>query len=109
MANNAFEYTGNLDFTGPDSFEYTVTDTGDPAGSVGNALTTLPVTIDINVTGDRDGDGVADDIDNCPDFFNPDQTDTDNDGIGNRCDADFDNSGFVNLSTWSTFNPISSQ
>lgn len=35
---------------------------------------------------DRDGDGVADAIDNCPDVANADQTDTDGDGFGDVCD-----------------------
>ncbi len=35
---------------------------------------------------DADSDGVPDDADNCPDDANADQTDTDNDGIGDVCD-----------------------
>lgn len=34
---------------------------------------------------DRDGDGVADNIDNCPTVANADQRDTDGDGIGDAC------------------------
>ncbi|MEE2787038.1 MAG: MopE-related protein [Myxococcota bacterium] len=37
---------------------------------------------------DRDGDGIDDDLDNCPDVFNDDQADTDEDGLGNVCDDD---------------------
>jgi hypothetical protein len=36
--------------------------------------------------GDRDLDGVPDSADNCPDTFNPDQLDEDDDGVGNTCD-----------------------
>ena len=36
---------------------------------------------------DRDNDGVADCIDNCPNVANPDQTDSDDDGIGDACTA----------------------
>jgi hypothetical protein len=35
---------------------------------------------------DRDGDGVCDDEDNCPDDPNPNQFDTDGDRIGDECD-----------------------
>jgi hypothetical protein len=34
---------------------------------------------------DRDGDGVGDDVDNCPDTFNPDQADDDGDGFADAC------------------------
>ena len=37
-------------------------------------------------TSDRDGDGIADSADNCPDIANPDQHDEDGDGIGDACD-----------------------
>lgn len=36
---------------------------------------------------DRDGDGVVDSTDNCPDAANADQADTDGDGIGDACDG----------------------
>jgi hypothetical protein len=39
---------------------------------------------------DSDGDGVIDEIDNCPEIENADQADADDDGIGNVCDPDFD-------------------
>lgn len=35
---------------------------------------------------DTDGDGVCDDVDNCPLNTNPDQADTDGDGVGDACD-----------------------
>ncbi|MDY7109304.1 MAG: hypothetical protein SYC29_11780 [Planctomycetota bacterium] len=34
---------------------------------------------------DSDEDGFGDDCDNCPDHYNPEQTDCDNDGIGDVC------------------------
>jgi hypothetical protein len=34
---------------------------------------------------DSDGDGLTDDTDNCPFVFNPDQSDSNADGIGNAC------------------------
>ena len=45
--------------------------------------------------GDSDGDGVSDDRDNCTLVVNASQIDTDSDGIGNRCDPDFNNDCLV--------------
>jgi hypothetical protein len=36
----------------------------------------------------RDGDGISNDKDNCPRVYNPDQADSDGDGVGDACDAD---------------------
>jgi hypothetical protein len=38
------------------------------------------------VVADSDGDGVFDPVDDCPLVPNPDQTDTDHDGVGDACD-----------------------
>ena len=42
---------------------------------------------------DDDGDGIADEIDNCPLDSNSDQLNTDGDSLGNECDPDDDNDG----------------
>ena len=44
---------------------------------------------------DSDGDGVQDPRDNCVATSNASQSDSDGDGLGNACDADYDNDGVV--------------
>jgi hypothetical protein len=44
-----------------------------------------------NSNSDIDADGILDQIDNCPDFPNPTQVDSDSDLLGNECDLDDDN------------------
>ena len=45
---------------------------------------------------DTDNDGISNEKDNCPSVFNPDQSDLDQDGIGDSCDNDIDGDGFLN-------------
>ena len=47
-------------------------------------------------TTDVDGDGQPSSMDNCPTTANPQQVDTDHDGIGNACDNDIDGDGLSN-------------
>jgi cysteine-rich repeat protein len=44
---------------------------------------------------DRDGDGVLDEFDNCPDDANPGQEDLDEDGVGDACDDQTCGNGVV--------------
>lgn len=48
-----------------------------------------------SLLGNSDNDLLDDVVDNCRDVSNGSQTDTDLDGCGNACDADYDNNGKV--------------
>jgi hypothetical protein len=63
--------------------------------AAGNAEPTKVETLEVVAPSDRDGDGLLDYVDNCSAHANADQRDTDGDGFGNRCDADFNGNGTV--------------
>ena len=52
---------------------------------------------------DQDNDGILDHEDNAPETYNPDQIDSDNDGIGNIVDCDLNNDGAVNMQDFNLF------
>lgn len=67
-----------------------------------------PTTVVLKVVSsvqDSDEDGVNDDVDNCPNAFNPNQEDNDNDQIGDVCDPDDDNDGCPDEEDPTPFDP----
>ncbi len=57
--------------------------------SLQREITFLPITAEFTVAApqDTDGDGIPDSQDNCPTVKNPDQTDTNGNGVGDACDT----------------------
>ena len=76
---------------------------GESADNAGATLDNVFVTLLSCPGPDADGDGICDTADNCTLVANADQSDTDGDGHGNRCDAVFDNSCLVNGSDLGIF------
>src|SRR5690606_6614896 len=62
----------------------TPTDTFTASFTPSNTYTHTPTFTPTPV--DSDGDGIPDDMDNCPTVFNPEQEDADGDGEGDACE-----------------------
>jgi hypothetical protein len=87
---------------GPETFQIELYDLEGVAP--GNVLATWTITDP--AAPDTDGDGVADDADNCVDTANSDQADLDGDGVGDTCDGDIDGDGLSNVvEIWLGCNP----
>lgn len=54
---------------------------------------------------DIDGDGVANDYDNCPYVANVDQADDDGNNVGDICESDSDGDGVTDKNDTCPFNP----
>ena len=67
--------------------------TGTTARVIGASIDIGPYEYDGEAPTDSDGDGINDNIDNCPSIANEDQADFDSDGEGDACDSDDDNDG----------------
>jgi len=55
-----------------------------------------PYCWDVYTCADTDNDGVCNSIDNCPAIYNPDQSNIDDDSLGDLCDDDIDGDGYLN-------------
>lgn len=69
---------------GTRTFRWTYSKDGNT--SIGSDAAWVDYIVFPKVNGDKDGDGIANGVDNCPDLSNPDQADTDGDLVGNACD-----------------------
>ena len=78
---------------GPETFQIEIYD----LEGVAPGTTVATWTITDRVPPDSDGDGIADDTDNCLGVANPGQADLDGDGAGDACDDDIDGDGLSNV------------
>jgi hypothetical protein len=82
-SNNANVYTYNPEDTGDSGLHAPVQANNKLAGI---SHVTFCYDVEPPPCPDGDGDGICDDVDNCPNTFNPDQADADGDGVGDACD-----------------------
>lgn len=80
------------------SANFTVSDSIAQPSALGTGFSTnYTLTPGFQAPPDFDGDGLKNFLDNCIFEANPDQIDSNGDGYGNRCDADLNNDGVINV------------
>ncbi len=89
-------YQVKVDFEAGDSD--VVSEITSTVSNPGSEAVTETLAVFVNEPQDMDDDGFFDFEDNCIEVANASQCDSDADGSGNHCDADFNNSGFTNFS-----------
>lgn len=90
-------------FIDPDTGEFSGLAWGENVGWINFAPGEKPVKTSWKAVQDTDGDGIPDDQDNCPDTPNPDQADSNANGIGDACEAmpgDLNGDGCVDRSDY---------
>ncbi len=87
-ANQAdYDNDGQGDACDSDDDNDGIADSNENAGCQFDADTSCGEVVEPPVDTDADNDDVEDGVDNCPNTWNTDQADNDNDGIGNACDS----------------------
>lgn len=84
-----------------DTFTVRLTGIEDLFGNVADTLNWAftvpgPENFGIQPDDDTDGDSIANNVDNCPLSYNPDQSDLDSNNVGDMCDVDIDGDGIIN-------------
>ena len=81
------DYVMEIDMDGDGIIDLTKTPDEVPVEQI--SVGTLDETakpVPLSPSEDADGDGILNSLDNCPEIYNPNQIDDDNDGIGDECD-----------------------
>ncbi|MBT8366886.1 MAG: PKD domain-containing protein [Deltaproteobacteria bacterium] len=82
---NAGTYSVSLTVSGPGGSD---TETKTDYISIQDRLKAMPwITLLLMTVSDSDDDGILNTSDNCPDTYNPNQKDSDSDGVGDACEA----------------------